>query len=78
MDKKLGKCEATNTPRLNFCYLKNFHIVYPSYHSKIIGHVLKNKQKNRYVCFHEIIWLIIIKMEIKLKNRLHRYGINRP
>ena len=40
---------------------------------KIIGHILKNKQKNKCVCIHEFMWLIIMKM----KNRLYRYGINR-
>ena len=59
----------SNTLRLNYCCLKIIHIVYPSYCPKIIGHILKNKQKNRRVCFHEIIWLIIIKMKMKMKNK---------
>ena len=45
-------------------------------HSKIIGHK-KNKQKNKFVCFHEIIRLIIMNMEMKLKYRSHRCDINR-
>ena len=45
---------------------------------KIIGHVLKNKQKNKCVCIHEIIRLIVIKMKMKMKNRSHRFDINRP
>ena len=36
------------------------------------------KQKNKCVCFHEIMWLIIMKMETKMKNRSHRCDINRP
>ena len=35
----------SNTLRLNFCYLKIIHILYPRYHPKIIGHMLKNKEK---------------------------------
>ena len=32
-----------------------------SNHSKIIGHILKNKQNNKGVCIHEIIRLILMK-----------------
>ena len=67
----------SNILRLNFCYLRIICILYPHYHLKIIGHILKNKQKNRCVYFHEIIQLIILKMEIKMKNRSHRFNINR-
>ena len=35
---------------------------------KIIGHILKNKQKNKSVRIHEIIRLIMIKMKMKMKN----------
>ena len=68
----------SNTLRLNFFYLKIIHILHPSYHPKIIGHVLKNKQKNICVCIHEIIRLIIKKMKMQKKNTSHRYQINRP
>ena len=64
IDKKSGICYATP---YNFCYLKIIHILYPRFHPKIIGHILKNK----CVCIHEIMWLIITKMKIKMKNRLH-------
>ena len=33
---------------------------------------LKNTQKNKSVCFHEIMQLIKIKMETKMKKRSHR------
>ena len=39
-----------NTLRLNFCYLKIIHILHSRYRPKIIGHILKNKQKNKCVC----------------------------
>ena len=68
----------SNTPRLKFCYLKIIHIPHPSYYSKIIGDVLKNKQKNKCVFIHNIMRLIILKMKMKVKNRSHRYDINRP
>ena len=36
----------SNSVRLNFCYLKIFHILHPCYYPKIM-HILKNKQKNK-------------------------------
>ena len=33
-----------------------------------MGYILKNKQKNKSVCIHEIIQLIIMKMKINLKE----------
>ena len=61
--------------RLNFCYLKIVQILHSLFTSKI-GHILRNKRKNK--CIHEIIWLILMKMMMKMKNRSHRYDINRP
>ena len=77
----------SNTLRQNFSYLKVVHILHSRYHPKIIVHILKNKQivhilknkqKNKYICIHEIIQSIIMKMKIKMKNRPHRYDIDRP
>ena len=68
----------SNTLRVNFCYLKTIHILHPCYHPKIIGHILKNKQKNKCVCIHEIIRFIVMKMKMKMKNILHRYNTNMP
>ena len=30
------------------------HIFHQRYHPKVIGHIIKNKQKNKCVCIHEI------------------------
>ena len=65
----------TNNLRLNFCYLKIIHIFYPRYHPKMMRHILK---KNKYVCIHDIIRLIIMKMKIKMGNKSYRYDLNRP
>ena len=46
------------TLRLNFCYLKIIHIPHTSHNPKTIRHILKNKQKNKSVCFQEIVRLI--------------------
>ena len=67
----------SNTSRLDFFYLKVIHNLDPPYHSKIIGHILKNKKKNKCVCIHEIIRLIIMKMKIEIKNKSHRHKMNR-
>ena len=40
--------------------------------SRTIGHILKNKQKTKCVCIQKIMRLVIIKMKMKIKNRLHR------
>ena len=46
--------------------------------SKIIGHILKSLQKNKYVSIYETMRLIIMKIKIKMKNRSNRYDISRP
>ena len=68
----------SNILRLSFWYLEIIQIHHAGYHPKLIGHILKNKENNKYVCIHEIIRLIIIKMRMKMKNRPRRYNINRP
>ena len=68
----------SNTLRPNCCCLNFIHILYPRYYPKITGHILKNKQKNKCVCIHEIKGLITTKMKMNVKNRSHRYDINRP
>ena len=68
----------SNTLRQNFCYLKIIHILHQRYYLRIIGHSLKNKQKNKCFCIHEIIRLIIKEMHMKIKNKSNRYDINRP
>ena len=67
----------SNTPRLNFSNLKIIHIFHQRYHPKVIGHILKNEQKNKCVCILEIIRLIILKMKMKMKKRSHKFDINR-
>ena len=68
----------SNTLRLNFWHLKIIGILHPRYHLTITGHILKNKQKNKHVCIHEIMQLIIMKMKTKMKIDSRKYGINRP
>ena len=58
----LKKKMLSKSLRLIFCESKSIHIFHPRYHSKMIRHILKNKQKNKCVCFHNIIQLIMIKL----------------
>ena len=68
----------SNTLKLNFCDLNFIQILHPRYHPKTIGDILKYKEKNKCVCIHEIIWKsITMKMKMNMKNRSHRYDINR-
>ena len=55
--------------RLNFCFLKIIHILHPRYHPKIMGHILKNKQKNKCVCIHELT-LLIMKMKNENEKKI--------
>ena len=66
----------SNPPKLNFSYLAGIQILYPSYHPKIIEHILKQKQKSKRVFIQEIT-RNLMKMKIKTKNRSHRYDKNR-
>ena len=76
---KLAKnqAKAEQQPEAEILLFENSSHTSSRHHPKIIGHVLKTKQKNMYVCIHEITRLIIMKMKIKMKNRSQRYDINR-
>ena len=34
--------------------------------------------ESKCICFKSVIWLIIMKMRLKFKNRSQRHNINRP
>ena len=67
--QQISKLANANTLSLNFYYLKIIYILHLHQHPKILRHILKNMQKNKYDCILEIIKLIITKMKIKMKNR---------
>ena len=46
--------------------------------SKKTGHILKNKEKSKRVFTHKIKRLIIMNMNMKMKNISHGYDINIP
>ena len=67
---KLAKNQANakQHPEVKLLLFENFHIVHLHCHPEIMGHILKNKQMNKYVCIHEIIRLIIMEMKMKMKK----------
>ena len=74
------KQKLSNTPEAKLLLFENYSHSSPKLSSKnngaTVGLILKNKKKNKCVYIHEIIRLTIMKM--KMKNRSHRYHINRP
>ena len=46
---------------------ENYSLCSPTLHSKI------KMFKNKCVCFNRIIWLFMMKMRLKIKNRSHKY-----
>ena len=73
-----NKANAKKHSETGLLLFENYSHSSSTLSSKVIGYILKNKQKNKCVCIHEIIGLIIMKVKMKMKNRLHRYVINRP
>ena len=74
---KIAKNQANTKqhPEAELLLLKIFHILHPRYQTKIIGHILKNKQNNKCVCIHAISHT---ENEHENENRSHRYNTNRP
>ena len=60
-----------NTLRLNISYLTITHILRLRYHPKIMGYILKNKQKSKRVFIHATTQIIIMKTKMKQKNRVN-------
>ena len=58
---------------LNFNYMKIICLLLPHYHPKIIGDIL-----NKCVCSNKIVWLVMMEIRLKMKNRLHRFSQNKP
>ena len=54
------KQKLSNTLSIEHLILEISHILHPRYLSKIMGNILKNKERNKFVCIHEIIQSFII------------------
>ena len=75
---KLAKnqTKAKQQPEAEIFLFENYSLSSSRYHRKKIRDILKNAKKNEYVCF-EFIWLMILKMRLKMKTRSHGYDIKR-
>ena len=49
---------------------KIIHILHQCYQPRIIGHILKNKQKDKFVCIHKIMAVIIMKNYHKNEKKI--------
>ena len=52
---KKNQANAKQQSEAEFLLYEIIHIFHSRYHPKIMKHMLKNKQKNKCVCIHEII-----------------------
>lgn len=65
---EIGKKNQANVSTIwNWPFAFENYIFYQRYQPKIKGHILKNKQRNKCVCIHEILGLTIMKMKMKMK-----------
>ena len=71
-----NEANAKQNPEAEFLLFKNCSYSSSTLSFKNNRTYSKNKQKNKCVCIHEIIRLIIMKMKMKI-NRSQRYNINR-
>ena len=62
--------KLSNTLRLNFCYLKIIRFIHPRCHPK-------NIKKYSKKCAKTSVSVLIKKMKINVKYRLHRCDINK-
>ena len=72
---KLAKNQANakHHCQLNFCCYSQSSFILSSKNNRTHS---KKKKKNMYVCIHETIYLIMVKMLMKMKNWWHRHDIN--
>ena len=57
--------------------MKIIRFLYPRYHPKYNSRYSKKCTKNKCFYLNEVIWLMRMKMRLKMKNSLHRCDINR-
>ena len=77
---KLAKnqAKAKQHPEAELLLFENYSISSSTLSSKNNRRYSKNCTDSKYVCLNEVIWLVTMKMRLKMKNRLHRYDINGP
>ena len=77
---KLAKnqAKAKQHPEAELSLFKNDSLFSTRLSSKNNRRYSKKCTKSKCVCFNEVIWLLTMKIGLKVKNRSYRYDINRP
>ena len=67
---KLAKNQANakQHPAAELLLFQNFSHFSSTLSSRHNGHILKNRQKNKYACIHQMTQLLITKMKMKMKK----------
>ena len=73
-----NQASAKQHPEAELLLFENYPHSSSTFSSKNDRAYHNKRQRNRYVCMHEIVRLIMMKIKMKMKNRSHTYNINRP
>ena len=65
-------------PEVELLLFENILFSSSTLSSKNIRRYPKKCTKNKYVYLSEVVWLMTMKMRLKMKNISHRYDRNRP
>ena len=71
-----NQAQAKQHPEAELLLFKNYSLSLSRYHPKLMRHS-KNCTKKNCDCCNEIIWLITLKMKVKMKDKSDRYDIYR-
>ena len=72
-----NQAKAKKHPQTKLLLFENYLPLSSIFSSKANMSYSKKMCKNKCTCFNDIIWLIIMKIRLKMNNRSHRYDINR-
>ena len=72
-----NQVQARQYPEAELLLFENYSFSSSMLLSKPNVRYSKKCVRNKCVCFNEIMWSIIMKMGLKMKNGSHRYNINK-
>ena len=72
-----NRTKARQHPEAELLLFENYSLSLSILASKVNVRYSKKFVKNKCVCLNKIMWLIIMKMRLKMKNGSHRYDVNR-
>ena len=73
-----NQAKSKQRPEAKLLLFENYSLSLSRHHPKLIEGILKKCTKKKYVYLNEVISSMTMKRRLKMKNRSHRYGINRP